>query len=72
MTAGSGSPPAEENLFHSSPKVNGSLLREFGSRLPPESALRYVLMLEKEEISASDFLARLPLYLALADKTLER
>jgi len=52
-------------------KFDTTSLKAFAPRLPPDSALKYVLLLEKDEVPVSDFIARLPLYLALADKTLE-
>ena len=46
-------------------------LKQYSSTLSADSAFRQVLALEKDQVPADEFFARLPLWLALAGKTLE-
>ena len=52
-------------------KISVTELKRYSSGLPTDSALRQILALERDEIAVEEFLARLPIWLALSGRSLE-
>jgi hypothetical protein len=49
-------------------RVDITRLKAFAARLPRDSALRELLLTEKDELEARDFLSRMSLWLRLASR----